>query len=339
MRNIKMPVKDMASLLSVLSLSRYLPPLEKHQVDLMTLCETLGAAGRPGVDDVLKEAGITAVGPRVRIQNNLADPQVCPKRVSKAEGAGAGLAAATPLAGSSLPPPPPPPPLPSPPPPPSPLSEKEKRAHEVAALLDSIGLERFSVKLTAADLNVPTLCDTLQTGGRPALDDVLKEAGINAMGPRIRLANALFELPGYTCRPSGEAAEAGAPSASRTAAPAVATVSTTTGSAAANPSAVSAGLPAVPTAASAVVSYSGKPDPMHEGKSMDTVLAAHRPSMLEYRDKFDAAKVDFAAMCEVGATGGKWAIMDKLTSIGIDVRPGHPRPRYKLAVDLTNACK
>ena len=243
-----MPVTNMATLLSGLSLGRYLPPLEQAELTLPTLCETLGAAGRTGVDDVLKEAGIKAVGPRVRIENNLQDPQVCPKHASKPSGAAGvtGLAATAPaLTISSPPPPSPPPPPPPSPPPPSPLTEKERRAREVAAVLESIGLERFSAKLTAADLNVPTLCDTLQSGGRPALDDVLKEVGMNEMGPRIRLANALFELPGYTCRPSGEAAEAGAPSASlTTAGPAgVAVSAANTGFAR---SATGSGLPAVP---------------------------------------------------------------------------------------------
>lgn len=57
------------------------------------------------------------------------------------------------------------------------------------------------------------------------------------------------------------------------------------------------------------------------GQSEDKVLAAHHPSMIEYRDTFDTVKVNLAAMCEAGATGGKWSIMDKRTSIGNDARP------------------
>ena len=98
MRDKIMPVMDMATLLSGLSLGRFLPPLEQAELTLPTLCETLGAAGRTGVDDVLKEAGIKAVGPRVRIENNLQDPQVCPKHASKPSGAAGvmGLAATAP---------------------------------------------------------------------------------------------------------------------------------------------------------------------------------------------------------------------------------------------------
>ena len=197
--------------------------------------------------------------------------------------------------------------------------------------MEQLGLERFSARVVAADLNVPTLCDTLQTGGRRALDDVLKEAGVVAMGPRIRIANALFELPGYSCKPSGDVAEPGASGAASAAAPAIATTPVEA------PTTTEPTRAAAP--ASAAIGHAARPDPAHLGKSIEMVLADHSPSMLEYKNKFDEAKVDLQMMCEIRDQGGKWAIMDKLSAIGIDVRPGHPRPRYKLAVDLDRTCR
>ena len=66
---------------------------------------------------------------------------------------------------------------------------------DVTALLLSLSLDKWVESMTQAELTLPTLCETLATAGRTGVADVLKEAGMNAMGPRIRLANTLFELP------------------------------------------------------------------------------------------------------------------------------------------------
>ena len=157
-----MTVKDVTALLLSLSLDKWVESMTQAELTLPTLCETLATAGRTGVADVLREAGIKAVGPRVRIQNALEKPTTCPKSAAGAPAAAAAavtVAAPAPVVVSSPPPPPPspapspPPPPPPSPPPPSPLSAAAKQALELRAVLDGIGLDRFAEELSGADLN------------------------------------------------------------------------------------------------------------------------------------------------------------------------------------------
>ena len=320
-------VVDVASLLLSLNLERFSGVFKAAELTLPTLCETLHAGGRSAVDSVLKEAGFKAVGPRVRVENTLQDPHVCPKPGSSAE-----LPTATLVEASPPPPPPPPPPK---------ETEVERRSTELKALLDRLSLQRFANKLVNSALDVPTLCETLQTGGRSAVDDVLIEAGMATMGPRIRLANALFELPGYSCRPTGERGGPGGGARPLTR-PRPGAPLPCLQPPCPLPELPLSELPQPAEAAEAggapMSRPSSRPDAAHEGRSVESTLQSQSPPMEEFKAKFDEAGVDLAEVCAIWRKGGKWALMEKFSAMAITITRQHPRPRYKLAIGFTQAC-
>ena len=64
----------------------------------------------------------------------------------------------------------------------------------------------------------------------------------------------------------------------------------------------------------------------------------YEAEMKAYKAKFDEAGVDLAEVCAIWRKGGKWALMEKFSAMGITITRQHPRPRYKLAIGFTQAC-
>ena len=90
--------------------------------------------------------------------------------------------------------------------------------------------------------------------------------------------------------------------------------------------------------AAASVKPSERPDPTHDGKTVVSLLRDHDPSMLLYKEVFDTAGLDLAGLCRLADGGGKGAVMSRLSQIHMEVRPGHPRPRKRMAEKLSEAC-
>jgi len=61
-----------------------------------------------------------------------------------------------------------------------------------AALLRSVGMERYEAVFEEESMDPDTLIEVLQQQGKASLEEALKELGIKSMGHRLKIINALI---------------------------------------------------------------------------------------------------------------------------------------------------
>ena len=70
-------------------------------------------------------------------------------------------------------------------------STKAAEFADAAALLDAVKLPQYKEAFEREAMDPATLSEVMQTQGRAALEEVLKEMGITSMGHRMRVVNAV----------------------------------------------------------------------------------------------------------------------------------------------------
>ena len=63
---------------------------------------------------------------------------------------------------------------------------------DAAALLSSVGLERYQQVFDDEEMDPDTLIEVLQQQGKSSLEEALKELGIKSMGHRLKIINAMI---------------------------------------------------------------------------------------------------------------------------------------------------